>query len=164
MAYPAMLCRQTGYNFINFGVSGNAKMERSVADMIAPLPMDAFILDCVPNCTPEQITERTAYLVKAIRAKHPGKPIIAVQSIVRENSNFDLDIAEKIRQQNGNFLKEISALQKTDKDLYMITADGLLGSDHEGTTDGTHPNDLGFDRMVQKIKPAVLKIFKKYGL
>lgn len=163
MAYPARLCRQTGLNFINFGVSGNAKMEKEVADMIATLDMDAFILDCVPNCTPEQVTERTAYLVQAIRAKHPGKPIIAIQGIIRETGNFDQAAAEAARKQNANFYTEITALQKKDKDLYLITADNLLGDDHEGTTDGTHPNDIGFDRMIRKIGPAALKIFKKYG-
>ncbi|WP_262245953.1 SGNH/GDSL hydrolase family protein [Parapedobacter soli] len=35
---------------------------------------------------------------------------------------------------------------------------------HEATTDGTHPDDLGFDRMLEKIRPAVVKILKKYGI
>src|SRR5690606_9913417 len=47
LAYPARLSRETGYQFLNLGVSGNAKMEPAVADMIAAMDMDAFILDCV---------------------------------------------------------------------------------------------------------------------
>jgi len=164
LAYPARLSRETGYNFINLGVSGNAKMEAAVAEMIATMPMDAFILDCVPNSSPEQVMERTANLVNTIRAAHPNAPIIAIQSIVREGGNFDASIAKRVAAQNGNFLREIQQLQQKDKHLYLITAENLLGNDHEGTTDGTHPNDLGFDRMLQKIRPAVLEILGNYGI
>ncbi len=163
MAYPARMARETGLNVINFGVSGNARMEAEVADMIAAMQMDAFILDCVPNSSPEQVTERTANLVKTIREKHPGVPIIAIQGIIRENANFDRSIADKVNLQNGNFLHEITQLRQSDDHLYLITAEGLLGYDNEGTTDGTHPNDLGFDRMLQKIRPAVVEILAKYG-
>jgi len=164
LAYPARLSRETGYNVINFGVSGSAKMEAAVANVLATMPMDAFILDCVPNSSPEEVTERTANLVETIRANHPRVPIIAIQSIVREGGNFNRSIAKRVASQNANFLEEISKLQQTDKDLYLITADGLLGYDNEGTTDGTHPNDLGFDRMLQKIRPAVQEILRKYGI
>jgi len=164
LGYPARLSRETGYHFLNFGVSGNAKMELEVAKVIAQMDMDAFILDCVPNTSPEQVTARTANLVKTIRAKHPGVPIIAIQSIVREGGNFNRSIANRVAAQNANFKYEIEQLQQEVDDLYLITADGLLGDDHEGTTDGTHPNDLGFDRMLQKIRPAVLKILRQYGI
>ncbi|MGV3763571.1 SGNH/GDSL hydrolase family protein [Parapedobacter sp.] len=164
LAYPARLSRETGYHFLNFGVSGNAKMELEVAKALAQMDMDAFILDCVPNSSPAQVTARTADLVKTIRASHPGVPIIAIQSVVREGGNFNRSIAERVAAQNANFKYEIDQLQKEVDDLYLITADGLLGDDHEATTDGTHPNDLGFDRMLQKIRPAVLKILKQYGI
>jgi len=164
LAYPARLSRQTGYNFINLGVSGSAKMEAAVAEMIASMPADAYILDCVPNSSPEQVTERTANLVQTIRAKHPDAPIIAIQSIIREGGNFDSAIARRVAMQNENFLREINRLQRNDNLLYLITAENLIGNDHEGTTDGTHPNDLGFDRMLQKIRPAVLEILDKHGI
>jgi hypothetical protein len=164
LAYPARLSRETGRNFINLGVSGNAKMEAAVAEMIAAMPADAIILDCVPNSSPEQITERTADLVRIIRKKHPDVPIIAIQSIIREGGNFDRSIADRVTKQNANFQREIGQLQQTDRHLHFITADGLLGTDHEGTTDGTHPNDLGFDRMLQKIRPEVERILQQYGI
>ena len=164
LAYPARLSRETGYHFLNFGVSGNAKMELEVAKVIAQMDMDAFILDCVPNSSPEQVSARTADLVKTIRARHPGVPIIAIQSIVREGGNFNQSIAKRVAAQNANFKYEIDQLQQEVDDLYLITADDLLGDDHEATTDGTHPNDLGFDRMLQKIRPAVLKVLKGYGI
>ena len=164
LAYPAKLSRQTGYHFINMGFSGNAKMETAVAEMIAPLPMDAFILDCVPNPSPEEILERTANMVKTIRRYHPEAPIIAIQSVAREKGNFDQEIAQRVKLKDQYFGQEIKKLQRDDAHLYLIEADGLLGTDQEGTTDGIHPNDLGFERMLQEIRPAILAIFAKYGI
>ncbi|GAB3417642.1 SGNH/GDSL hydrolase family protein [Niabella aquatica] len=164
LAYPARLSRETGYNFINLGFSGNAKMEPAVANMIAPWPMDAFILDCVPNPSPEEVLARTANLVNAIRKFHPKAPIIAIQSVAREKGNFDTKVAERVALKDRYFKQEINKLQQHDSNLYLISADGLLGNDQEGTTDGIHPNDLGFDRMLKKIQPTILKILRRHGL
>ena len=40
MAYPARLSRSSGYNFINLGLSGNGKMEKEVAGMLADIDAD----------------------------------------------------------------------------------------------------------------------------
>lgn len=164
LAYPAKLSRETGYNFINLGFSGNGKMEPEVADMIASMYMDAVILDCVPNPTPEEVLVRTATLVNTIRKYHPKIPIIAIQSVAREKGNFDTTIAERVALKNRYFKLEIEKLQQHDSNLYFISADGLLGDDQEGTTDGIHPNDLGFDRMLEKIRPMILKILHAYDI
>lgn len=162
LAYPAILSRTTGYDFINMGLSGSGKMEKSVVDAIAEMEADAFILDCVPNPSPLQITERTSYLVNTIRQKHPEKPIIMIQSIVRETGNFDQKAALTVKQQNENVKTEYEKLIKSGiKKLYFIGAENLIGTDHEGTVDGIHPNDLGFNRMVNILKPKISKILKK---
>lgn len=165
LAYPARLSRETGLNFMNLGLSGSAKMEKVVANLVASIPADAFILDCVPNSSPEQITERTGYFVSAIRKNHPGVPIILVQSVIREHGYFDLVAGEQVAKQNANFKKQFDLLLDQGlKDIYFISAENLLGQDHEGTIDGTHPNDLGFDRMLQVLKPQVMDILKKHNI
>lgn len=165
MAYPAILSRATGLNFLNMGVSGSAKMEKEVADLVAKIPADAYILDCVPNSSPEEITERTANLVNTIRKHHPAAPIIVLPTIVREGGFFDQSIGKRVAQQNINIKKEVDLLLKNGvKDLFFISTKNLLGTDHDGTTDGTHPNDLGFSRMVEAWKPEIVRILKQYGL
>jgi lysophospholipase L1-like esterase len=160
LAYPARLSLETGYNFINLGFSGNAKMEKSVVDMIASMRMDAIILDCVPNPSPEEVLARTHYLITTIRKFHPSIPIIGIQSVARGKGNFDTVVAARVALKNHYFEQEVRKIQKTDKDLYFISADGLLGDEQEGTTDGIHPNDLGFDGLLQKIRPKILMILK----
>ena len=63
--------------------------------------------------------------------------------------------------QNEAITAQMEVLRKKGvKNLYFIKEDHFLGTDHEGTVDGTHPNDLGFDRMLTKYKPAIGKILK----
>lgn len=164
LAYPARLSRMSGLDFINLGISGSAKMEPQVADMIADMQMDALIIDCVPNCSPDNITERTAAFIQKIRSEHPDIPIIAIEGAFFESGNFNRKIAEDMHLRNKRFREEIAKLQKSDPHLFLIGAEGLMGDDHEGTIDGTHPNDLGFDRMIQKILPATKNILKGYNL
>lgn len=153
LAYPARLARETGLNFINLGVSGNAKMEKAAADMVAAVDADAFVLDCIPNSSPQEIEERTAYLIRTIRAHHPKAPIVMIQTLIREHGYFDQAVGNRTSEQNRMITQQIELLQKEISNLYFIKGADLLGNDHEGTTDGTHPNDLGFDRMLQVIKP-----------
>ncbi len=160
MAYPSILSRKSGFQFINMGLSGRGKMEASVGRMLADIEnVDAFILDCVPNPTPEEINERTADFIGILRAKHPEIPIIVIQSIMRETGNFDMEARWDVIQQNLAIAQQVKALMDAgDKNLYLIEEDNFLGTDHEGTIDGVHPNDLGFARMIEKIEPYLTDI------
>jgi lysophospholipase L1-like esterase len=165
VAYPAQLSRQTGLNFINLGLSGSAKMEPAAADMVASIDADVYLLDCVPNTTPAQIKERTAYLINTIRQHHPTAPIIVMQSLIREQGYWNQKLGSNVKNQNINIQNEVLALLNSGfKDLYFITSEQLLGNDHEGSIDGTHPNDLGYYRMSQALLPQLLTILKKYDI
>lgn len=165
LAYPAQLSRKTGIDFLNLGLSGNGKMQPEVADMITDIAADAYILDCVPNSSPAEIKERTAYLVNSIRRKYPKAPIIMIQSMRREQGNFNKSIRDRVTAQNTAIRIEFDALiAKGLKDLYFIPERSFLGTDHEGTIDGSHPNDLGFERFLNSISPPLFKILKKHHL
>lgn len=160
MAYPAQLERHLGYESVNLGFSGNGKMEESVGRMVADIKdADLFVLDCAANPSPEQIADRTENFVRQIRGKHPRVPILMIESVVREGGNFDEKIRQRVSDQNKNFRAAYSRLVKSGmKELYLIQGDDLLGHDHEATTDGTHPNDIGFERMLKVIEPKIREI------
>lgn len=165
LAYPARMSRNTGINFVNYGLSGNGKMEAAVADMLKDIDADAFILDCMPNPSPEEITERTQYLVNTIRKYHQGTPIIMIETYMRENGYSDQAVHDRCTRQGEAFVKQYELLKKQGiKDLYLIRDNHDIGTDHEGSVDGTHPNDLGFDRMVEQYQPQIMRILKKYGI
>ncbi len=160
LAYPAQLGRRLKANVINMGVSGNARMELAVADMLSDIgAVDLFILDCVPNSSPEEVKERTFNFVARLRKSHPQVPILLIESITRQISNYNLKWNEKLTEQNKNFrLQYDKLLQAGYKDLYYLPTDHLIGDDSEGTVDGTHPTDVGFERMLKIIGAKVEKI------
>lgn len=165
MTYPARLSRHTGLNFINLGFSGNARMENVMADCLADIDADVYVIDCVPNTTATQINERTAYMVNTIRKRHPNAPIIVMQSIRMDIGNFNLKIKKDLTEKDENIKTQVEILQKKGvKKLYFIPGANLIGQDHEGTGDGIHPNDLGFDRMVSQLEPIILSILKQNGI
>ena len=49
-------------------------------------------------------------------------------------------------------------------DLYLIRDQQAIGTDHEGSLDGVHPNDVGFERMAKQYGPQLMEILKKYGI
>ncbi|MDI3319453.1 SGNH/GDSL hydrolase family protein [Pinibacter soli] len=163
LAYPARLSRLTNWNFMNLGLSGSAKMEPAVIDMVNDLQADAYILDCIPNSSDVVVRERALNMINAIRTAHPGKPIIMVNSITREAGFIDTKVGNMVRAQNAAIDSIAHTLIKQHTpDFYYIDTKGFLGDDHEGSTDGIHPNDLGFYRFVDKIEPIIVGILKKY--
>ncbi len=162
MAYPAQLQRHLGYEVVNLGYSGSGKMEASVAHMIADIEgVDLFVLDCAANPSPAEIEERTENFVRLIREKHPQVPMLMIERTNSEAGNFDTESRQRVIDQNKNFRAAYQRLVKSGmRQLSLIPGDGLLGHDHEATTDGVHPNDIGFERMVNVIEPRIRKVLK----
>jgi len=163
MAYPARLSRLTGWEFLNFGLSGSAKMEPAVIAMLNDVQADAYVLDCIPNSSAAVIRERAVSMINTIQKAHPGKPIILLNTISREQGFLDNKVGQMVLAQNGtidSIAKEL--VRKKTKDFYFINTAGFLGNDHEGSTDGVHPNDLGSYRFVERLRPLLVSIFRKY--
>ena len=165
LSYPSRIARKSGLYFLNMGLSGSAKMEPFMARIIADIDAEAYVLDCVPNATQQQIKERAANLIATIRQRHPGRPIIVINTIFRESAYLDAGVNGYVNHQITEMKKQVdSLLAKGYKDLYYIDSKNFLGDDHEGTVDGTHPNDLGFDRMIHVLYPQLMPILKKYKI
>ena len=64
MNVGSILGRKLNKEFVNLGFSGLCKMEDALAGLIAELDPALFVIDCLPNMQPNEITERTANLVK----------------------------------------------------------------------------------------------------
>jgi lysophospholipase L1-like esterase len=158
MAYPAILQRRTGYDVINLGFSGSAKMEPELAVYIATVPADCYVLDCIPNPSPEQIRDRAQYFIKYIRGHQPNTPVVLVETVIRQNGFFDKQIGETVRRQNEEIKKAYEKLkQEGIKNVFYIEGDKLIGDDHEATIDGIHLTDLGFTRIADAILPVIKK-------
>ncbi|NML20247.1 hydrolase [Pseudoflavitalea sp. G-6-1-2] len=163
MAYPAILQRRTGYDVINLGFSGNAKMEKELAEYLATVPADCYVLDCIPNPSPEEINERSYPFIKLLCGKKPNTPIILVETVFRENGNWDQKVGQRITRQNEEIRKTYNRLIKEGvKNIYYIETTKLIGNDHEATVDGVHLSDLGFTRIADALLPLIEQAMKKH--
>lgn len=164
MAYPAIIARRTGWDVVNLGFSGNGRMEFPVAEVLATMKASAFVLDCMPNPTIDEIKERAYPFIKHLLTKRPEVPVLLVETAVYESGNFDQRIAEIVKQKNLLLLEVYNKLKKEGyKQLYYLSSKGLIGDDHEGATDGVHLNDLGFMRQAEKTLPVLENMMKKSG-
>jgi hypothetical protein len=151
MVHSAILQRRFNWPVINLGFSGNGKMEPEMADLLAELDPSVYVIDCLPNMVAGEIKERTEPLVKKLRAAHPDTPIVLVEDRTLQASFLIKGQLEGYHLKDRAELKgAFDRLQKDGvKDLYYIPGEHLFGDDGEGSTDGSHPNDLGFTRQAE---------------
>ena len=165
LAYPARLNRALGVEFANLGACGLCRMEDFWADIAGDTEADAFLFDTFSNPSPQVIRERLPGFVAKIRESHPDTPLIFLQTVVRETGNFDLKKRDYERRKREAATEELEKIRKAgDRNVYFISPGMVLGDDHEATTDGVHPTDAGYERIVDALLPQLAKILRKHHI
>ncbi len=72
MVHTAILGRRLGFPVINLGFSGNGTMDPEIAALLAELDPAVYVIDCVPNMSVDQVSQRTEPLVMTLRKARPG--------------------------------------------------------------------------------------------
>jgi hypothetical protein len=161
MAYPAILSRWHDVAHINLGFSGNAWSEPEIAHLLAELDPSVYVLDPLPNMTAERVKERIEPFVKILRERHPAIPILLIEHVPYTDGDFVRNRHDKYSNANLKLRQAYDRLRKSGmKNLFYVPAKNLIGEDGEGTVDGTHPTDLGFQRMAETIEPVLGRALK----
>ncbi len=84
MVHTSIISRKLNVDCINFGFSGNGKMEKPVAELISGINPLFYVMDGTGNMSPEEIQENAIPLVEIIRSKHPVTPIVFVECLMFE--------------------------------------------------------------------------------
>jgi len=159
-SYQAIIHRKIPYDYINLGFSGNCKGEDAMVDYIAGLEMSAFVLDYdhnTPSVEHLQNTHRKVY--DKIRESHPDIPIIMMS-----RPDFDADgdggYEYSVRRRRVIIDTYHYAIDNGDKNVYFIDGEGIFRGPFEDTctVDGTHPTDLGFMHIAQKLEAVFRRI------
>jgi hypothetical protein len=162
MVHTAILGRKMNRPVINLGFSGSGRMEPIMAELLAEVDASLYVLDCLPNMSAAEVTERVVPFVKTLRAAHPETPILLVEDRGYTNS-FLITSSRERNSTNHAALKQ--AFEKLTaegvKALGYLPGDHLLGDDGEGTVDSSHPTDLGFLRQADAFQPAMAKLLEK---
>lgn len=149
MAWTSILERKLDQPLINLGFSGNGRMEDEVIDLLAEIDAQLYILDCLPNLTPnkdrtlEVVRDRILQSVRKLRQKQPAIPILLAEHAGYSDGDINQNRRE-IYEGLNKVLKEAFAELKAEglSNIYLITKSDF-GLGMEDFVDGTHPTDLG---------------------
>jgi hypothetical protein len=162
MVHTAILGRRLDMPVVNLGFSGNGRMDSAVGDFLGRIDASAFVIDCLPNMGPVDVTAKCVPLIHQLRAAKPSTPIILVEDR-RFTNDWITPAKAKFHDDNHAALKEAwETLRKEGvPNLYYVSGDALYGTDSEGATDASHANDLGFMRQADIFEPVLRRALGK---
>ncbi len=156
MCHPAILGRWLNRPVLNLGFSGNGRLEAEVGKLLAEIDPAVYVIDCLPNVTGDIVAQRTEPLVAILRKARPETPIVLVEDRTYDYAWIKAGARDRHRQSRAAlkaaYLRLVAA---GDTNLHYLEGANLLGHDGDGTTDGSHPNDLGFYRQARAFLPVL---------
>ncbi len=163
MSYPMQFMRHTGIQLLSLGCSGNCKLQPYFADVLIEADVDAIIFDTFSNPSAKMIEERLFPFIEKIQAAKPDIPLIFMQTIYRENRNFNT-ANNKVEQAKQDMAEKLmkEAVKKY-RNVYFIRTNAT-SPDHETSVDGVHPSDYGYTLWAKSIEKPVMRILRKYGI
>lgn len=158
MVHTAILGRKLDMPIVNLGFSGNGKMDEAVGNFLTQVDAAAYVIDCLPNMGPADVTAKCVPLVRQLRSAKPDTPIVLVEDR-RFTNDWILPAKQKFHTDNHAALKAAyeSLTDAGVENLHYIHGDKLYGDDTEGATDASHANDLGFMRQAEQFEPILRK-------
>ena len=157
-AYTALLSARLDTDYYNFGFSGSAKGDLDIAEYICSLEISALVIDYDHNAPdPDFLRKTHAPFFRYIREQKPSLPILLT---TRPNFEHTPDAAERRAIVRATYE---SALSKGDKNVYFLDGESFYGRDERYlcTTDTTHPNDIGHERMARAYEATLAGILDK---
>lgn len=154
--YENFISQEYNLDYVNLGFAGNAKGEPEMAKYISGLDMCMFVCDYDHNAPDLKHLEDTHFaFYEIIRANNPDIPYIMISK-----PDFFTNPVENAKRRDVIKASFEKAKAAGDKNVYFIDGETLFdGKFYKScTSDGCHPNDLGFYRMAEKIGGVIAKI------
>jgi len=148
MAHTNIISRKLDRDVINFGFSGNGRMEQPIAELISGSNPIFYVIECMPNMyPPDLVLSNTIPLVDAIRSKDSYTPIILVDLFTSPLTTLDKNAIRGTSEMNNALKSQYDKMIKNGYDnIIYLETQSALGNDFEGTVDAVHFTDLGFIR------------------
>ena len=163
MVHTNILGRRLDMPIVNLGFSGNGRMDHAVGEYLVQVDAAAYVIDCLPNMQPADVTAKCIPLVMQIREARPSTPIILVEDR-RFTNDWITPAKQKFHTENHAALRAAfdSLQQQGVENLHYIPGDHLYGDDTEGATDASHANDLGFMRQADVFEPVIKQALRTH--
>ena len=161
MAHTNIISRELDVDCINYGFSGNGRMETPIVELISEIDARFYVIECLQNMDSEQVKERVKPLVDIIRTNHPHTPIVLVENMMYTMAFLNQTLETRLIEENTALKNEYDKIIKSGTpNIFYIKDNKEFLVDNEGTVDGVHLTDLGFKRYADYL----IENFKKFKL
>ena len=161
MAHTNIISRKLDVDCINYGFSGNGRMETPIVELISEIDARFYVIECLQNMDSEQVKERVKPLVDIIRTNHPHTPIVLVENMMYTMAFLNQNLETELINENLALKNEYDKIIKSGTpNIFYIKDNKEFLVDNEGTVDGVHLTDLGFIRYADYL----IENFKKFNL
>ena len=161
IVHTNVISRSLGFECLNLGFSGNGHMEESLGAIIAKIKAKLIVVECMANVDLETVKKNTIPLIQAIRKTSQDSPpsIVFIEEAITNNRKPDQKYIQSIHQKNLELARQVKmAGDLKHKNVYIISQAGLIDQDSEATVDGTHYNDLGFERHAKHLVRSLIEL------
>lgn len=158
LAYPAIVADKIGCDFVNLGFSGSAKGEDEMAEYIAAMGADIFVMDYDHNAPNVEHLEKThEKFFKYFRKKNPNVPVVMLSA-----PDIKFHDEEWIKRRAVIKQTYLNAVALGDENVYFIDGETFFGDMWDMCSmDCCHPNDLGHCKMAGKVEHLIKEILNK---
>ena len=162
LSYTAILGRSLNLDFINLGFSGAGLGEPAVAEAVAEIEAEAFVLDYWANPSPEVYRDTLPGFVDTLRRRRPATPILVTGPFwfPAEAGSSSLHAQQEAKRKTA---RDFVAARRKAGDRGIVFVDGfemLSPSQGSGLVDGVHPNSLGFQHCADGLEPHLRRVLR----
>lgn len=162
MVYTSILGRKMKRECINLGFSGLGQMYTVMAREVARIDAGAYVLDCLGNNYLQMTRDSSEVFIRTIADAHPDTPIFMLTSYAEVTDWVGTDPESEVVTKNEFWRTLCAKLNSMGyRNIHFIDMSGgktSAGPDGEGTVDGGHPTDLGFQRIAEFLYPYFKKL------
>jgi hypothetical protein len=158
MVFPSILGRWLDRPVVNLGFSGLARMHQPMAEFLAEIDAGIFVIDGLPNMDTALIRERAEPFLQALCEAKPQTPVVLVEDFPHTQAWLYPE-RMKLHEEKWQMLSAIHRrlVKKGMAHLHYVKGRHSIGDDNEGTLDGVHPNDIGYERLARNLMPVLKK-------
>jgi len=157
MSYPNILSRRLNQEVVNLGFSGSGKGEPEIAHLINEIPDKSLVILDFECNTHESLRELLAPFIEVLRNASGDVPILVISRIPLQRDHVEKTLLK--RRALRDFQKSLVEKLRTEGASRIFFQDGETLLDprwaDEATVDGTHPTDLGFLMMAERLEPTI---------
>lgn len=165
--YSSVISRRLDTEFINLGFGGGAKAEKEIIEYLATLDMSVLVYDYDHNAPDLDFLKATHYAgYQLFRSLRPDVPVIMASRPDYWSRNYSLEYYTVEDNEKRRALIEENynrAKAEGDKNVYFVDGSKIFPEDlrDDATSDGCHPNDLGYHFMANAFGKIIEDILKK---